>query len=899
MVRLGSGYLGSTTVSRPAQRRRFEWRPALRPLFALICGLLFIWSSACKADGLPQGSGKIGELRRDPDGHLVTAPFAPPPPASPEPSPNPEKAPSPLKAPNSGHNKLPSASETTTTRKVSLARPPSCPTEAITCVEVIQVGRKFPYQPITFGQPFRRGDVPKGASLRAIDSNGQNLPLQVDQPATHPDGSLRFAVLSTEIPNLEVGEHRSVSLQLGVPSVEPKPTAYSPSIHNLNMDLNAYMPQLVLLLFGNRKDYTPGVPFALGETVTIRLDGTTSERYSVTIDQSTAGGGFETLTKLSEIFAEQISNRSQTYRAYKIGEGGGYEKLWITTREGHHQDFNINIEYTGNAKIAIITLQAFVTYQHYIGTIRSQGANTIKSTWLNGPIAVEQDNLVHLIGDKSKLSHPHLTARIHWRNYRRSLASRLDVIIENDWAYEPGPQNWYYDISIRRDGMEVFARSGIKHFHHARWHTVVWSEGRNEPEVRHNIEYMLRSGAVPHYDETLSVPEKTVNDQTKKFAKYDTGPMGTAEIATYMPMTGGRPDIGPLPTWAALYLVTMEPRLKFILLANADAGAGMPIHYRDKIHDLPINLDDHPGVALVYGNSTTKDALPVLGPSDTPWTPEVSHHPSLFYVPYLLTGDLFYLEEQHFWASWILGAVDPNYRGYAQGLIHSNQVRGQAWSLRTLGEASTITPDSHPLKTYFISKLNNNINWYLRNWVRNTNPAEISALGLTERKDVPGTMAPWQHDFLFLAVGHLTEMEVPSADEFAHWLGRFSVGRWVNEAKGFCRMAAPAYYINVRRKADNSWIDNWAELYQVNWPTERQCPTSFVQGAFPDTSAGYAAVASAALGLAADLGISGAAGAFRQLRADAPVMVSKFPEDPTFAIVPRTGDFRALPTPTP
>ena len=43
---------------------------------------------------------------------------------------------------------------------------------------------------------------------------------------------------------------------------------------------------------------------------------------------------------------------------------------------------------------------------------------------------------------------------------------------------------------------------------------------------------------------------------------------------------------------------------------------------------------------------------------NTPWTLDRAHQPSLAYIPYLMTGDLYYLEEMHFWASYDLGASD-------------------------------------------------------------------------------------------------------------------------------------------------------------------------------------------------------------------------------------------------
>ncbi|HKU78774.1 MAG TPA: hypothetical protein VJQ42_02935, partial [Rhodanobacteraceae bacterium] len=61
--------------------------------------------------------------------------------------------------------------------------------------------RTQPDVPVTFGQVFKKGDVPRGASLTAT-LDGRPVALQVDSKATNPDGSLRHAVLTVMVPSL-------------------------------------------------------------------------------------------------------------------------------------------------------------------------------------------------------------------------------------------------------------------------------------------------------------------------------------------------------------------------------------------------------------------------------------------------------------------------------------------------------------------------------------------------------------------------------------------------------------------------------------------------------------------------------------------------------------------------
>ena len=66
----------------------------------------------------------------------------------------------------------------------------------------------------------------------------------------------------------------------------------------------------------------------------------------------------------------------------------------------------------------------------------------------------------------------------------------------------------------------------------------------------------------------------------------------------------------------------------------------------------------------------------MIGPSTSPWGPDTAHQPSFSYIPYLVTGDLFYLEECYFWASHnvmnpCLGD-DTGSREFGKGIIYGD-----------------------------------------------------------------------------------------------------------------------------------------------------------------------------------------------------------------------------------
>lgn len=62
------------------------------------------------------------------------------------------------------------------------------------------------------------------------------------------------------------------------------------------------------------------------------------------------------------------------------------------------------------------------------------------------------------------------------------------------------------------------------------------------------------------------------------------------------------------------------------------------------------------------------------------------------------------------------GKLSETYRGGGLGLAKDNQVRGQAWAMRALGETYRSLPDNHPRKSYFGGRLATNLDWYAKQY---------------------------------------------------------------------------------------------------------------------------------------------------------------------------------------
>lgn len=445
-------------------------------------------------------------------------------------------------------------------------------------------------------------------------------------------------------------------------------------------------------------------------------------------------------------------------------------------------------------------------------------------TWLSGSIVNEWLVSAPLKNEQG-VNHPHLTARFAVRSYVGINKARVDVTVENNWAYEPNPQNFIYDAQVLIDGHVVFSQNALKHFHKSRWRKVFWSGIDPQIHVRHNSAYLMASKALPNYDTSFSISETGLTVINNRWLSSNTTPMGNGIVTTAMPMVGGRPDIGPLPQWAAMYLLSMDSRAKKITLGVGDLAGSWPIHYRDKITDLPMSIDDYPYSGLFGSRADKTDpktkrdySFPdCFDCSTSPfnYNPDANHQPSMAYLPYLVTGDYYYLEELHFWANFNFLKQNPYYRGYSKGLVKSHEVRGQAWSLRTLGHAAYITPDLHPLKKYFTDKLNNNIDFYNNLYTYgNANQLGIISHSNIAYNTPSGKMtgfAPWMDDFVTWSAGHLYELGFKNAKQFLEWKSKFPISRMTTN--GYCWIDGAIYAIAVRPSEFSPLFTNILDAY--------------------------------------------------------------------------------------
>jgi hypothetical protein len=528
-------------------------------------------------------------------------------------------------------------------------------------------------------------------------------------------------------------------------------------------------------------------------------------------------------------------------------------------------------------------------------------------SWLSGPL-VNEWLLSAPLTDANGQAHPHLSARFAIRAIAGVNQARVDVTVENTWAFEPAPQNYTYDAQVVVGGQTVFTKAALPHYHHARWRKVFWWGGEPGVYARHNVPYLIDSRALPNFDRSIAFTETELNNLKTQWTGAKTDVMGVGLAMPFMGTTGGRDDIGLLPGWAATYLLTMDKRAHDATMGTATLAGSWSSHYRDRNTDRPISVVDFPYMTI-YGNRSDtvnpatkkQEAFPLCATTTActvPHAHDASHQPAFSYLPYMVTGDYYHLEELQFWAMWDVFQSNPYYREFAKGLVKSDQVRGQAWSLRTIGEAAYITPDADELKSQFNGFVKTNLDWYDANYTNNADANKLGVLahGYALAYDNATGVAPWMDDFFTSAIGHLVDLGFSQAKPLLAWKIAYPISRMTSPDA--CWITGAMYAMKVRDSATSPLYTSIGQAWKASSTPEfaaLPCAGSAMAASlslkvgemsgYSSSTTGFPSNMQPALAYAADNG--GAAGSAAWSVFTGRSVKPNYALGPQFAIVPR------------
>lgn len=430
-----------------------------------------------------------------------------------------------------------------------------------------------------------------------------------------------------------------------------------------------------------------------------------------------------------------------------------------------------------------------------------------KTSWLSGDVVSEWE-VWGIPKTVANVEHPNLHARFCVRGYKGQGKARVDITIDNDWAYDPNPRDVTYDVNITVGGASVYSKTGLVHFHHARWRrTFWWGAAAPAVHVKPDLAYLTSTKAIPNYDTTVT-PSAANIATMKGYIAAAGEPMGPGCAIASMPAPGGRIDIGLLPGWAVLYLLDRGKDSYEVVTRQGEQAASWPMHYRDKNTGRVVSLTDYPHYSTT--GSAGDNINPATGLSEKPpggtgasastLVPEIPHHPDQSYIPYLITGDVFHLEELQFWAMFCIVAQNSNAirRDGRKGLLRDEQVRGIAWALRSIAHAAYISPPSI-IKDDLNYVLQSNINFFDARYTNNT--GDEAKLGIFTHDGAViyagrTGIANWQEDHGAAALGRMVELGFEYARPLFNWKSKWTIDRL--STSGTSWIQAAAFAVRVR-----------------------------------------------------------------------------------------------------
>jgi hypothetical protein len=514
--------------------------------------------------------------------------------------------------------------------------------------------------------------------------------------------------------------------------------------------------------------------------------------------------------------------------------------------------------------------------------------------WRSGPISTQV-----ILEDAS----PALAYDLGWDQYKplhpifvvtfypgTQAGVEVEAILQNEWSTKLEDQS--YALTIKALGVPVYSQPTFTHYGKTDWRQIFWVGNSPGPvDIDYNLPYLVYTQVVPNFDLSKVVPSISIAADVQSFSQSDRGGIeGSALWTKYMPQTGGRPDIGLFPAWYVRYLYTFDPGEYNVMFGSAAAAASVPIHIRESASSLFYDsAQQTPAFGLPFSINARPNqwiqGLPTLSPLSAAngWTPDVAHLPNFAYIPYLITGDWYFLQQMYQMASYVVGESDPGTASYArQGnwglLTNAIQTRGVAWGTREVAQCAFMAPDSSPEKGYFTTILNNNIavwegvqnitngafydptpgsKW---SWGRvgiennsynplhfadqgdqyasmdnmDTNPANPDLVGIVGE--------PWEYNFLNIVFGHVNELGFPIT-QVQQTVAKNLLNQLVNPA--YNPYLAGMYRMPVLEASTNTYYTDWGSVKQAYLPS-LQNTQAWLDNGDADIFSGYPHIARAA-----------------------------------------------------
>ncbi|MCL2045271.1 MAG: S-layer homology domain-containing protein [Oscillospiraceae bacterium] len=365
------------------------------------------------------------------------------------------------------------------------------------------------------------------------------------------------------------------------------------------------------------------------------------------------------------------------------------------------------------------------------------------------------------------------------------------------------------------------------HQYGARWRKTIELGGFTSSRVITDFAPFIEANAIPEYMSNVYSTASLVGYGDWEGAD----PLGFSSVYVAMTSTGGRPELGPYPRWAARFMVHQTPELREQTMSLGDLAGSWAMHFAKNDPSQLVTLDEIPNYWLdSRAGSHDKPLNNLKGAINLFYN---SHAPSYVYIPYLVTGDRYYSDEMMFRANHVILSTYPGYvepgailRNGDKGMLWNNQLRGIAWGLRDVVDAAYYLPDGAPYKEYFMKIVGNNLSG-MDELVRNTHsPLGFVRMGNSFESNGDIRTAPWMGAYMVWSLQHAIEQRIDSnnpelgavvRDSMIHYLFHPAI-----EETDFPPEYLPGYWIIVGKRVGSSGVipeffETWKELYESNW----------------------------------------------------------------------------------
>ena len=468
--------------------------------------------------------------------------------------------------------------------------------------------------------------------------------------------------------------------------------------------------------------------------------------------------------------------------------------------------------------------------------------DTPHNTWVSGPLMSAWTYRKQIGADA------HLVAWIEVRLYAGGAVEVLPWV-ENCYVMVAGSTNKSETYTFTLGGTQRFS-AAIDLLNHTRTPLISGSELRywlgtdGLVSVSHDRAYFSSTKLVPAYRITVPDSHASVTALPTTFS-----PLAQGNFPAGMGAAGYHKSIGVLPAWDAVYLSNSTSPIPWSAIQRQGYSAGRyGTHWRDEATNQPVRFSSYPNRCIGY-NSGIGDSgnhngggffVQPTGPQPPWW--KGSHHPSVGYLAYLVTGSHYHLETLQFVAI-TSGFKAPEAARQAGKFIlwtDDEQVRGAAWQLRTMAQAASASPDGSIHRGEFTYVLEQNVEAYHTRYVAAPgNPLGYVrgyAGGSYSGNTPPAVQPSWMHDFLSAALGYWKCLEIPLASTTAAKFEAFYTYQAETVLNRFGGTAADEYLyrdagVYVLAVAPNNsvygpnypsplnngpWYANWGEVWEAS-----------------------------------------------------------------------------------